>query len=292
MKTNVFEISSIDQFKPSNITILYFYTLWHEPCVHLSTVYQELSIKYPKVLMYRINAEELEDLSVDFEIESVPTFIVLEGGKEVDRYQGQDAPKITALIQKYSNSKLLSKKENPKVNTKESLETLVNSHPLMIFIKGTPSAPKCGFSRQLIELLSELNCTYGSFDILADESVRQGLKEYSDWPTYPQSNLRTYVVYINGELIGGLDIVKEMIANGEFQQILPKEEDLNTRLKRLINQQKIMLFMKGNPSTPKCGFSRVTVGILQDQGVEFGTFDILEDEEVRQGLKEYSDWPT
>ncbi len=55
--------------------------------------------------------------------------------------------------------------------------------------QGIPSAPKCGFSRQLLELLNELNCTFGSFDILADEQVRQGLKEYSDWPTFPQGML-------------------------------------------------------------------------------------------------------
>ena len=99
------------------------------------------------------------------------------------------------------------------------------------------------------------------------------------------------VDYVNGEFIGGLDIVKEMISNGEFQQLIP-EQDLNTKLKSLINRERIMLFMKGSPDTPKCGFSRVTVQILKDQKVEFGTFDILTDEEVRQGLKEYSDWPT
>ncbi len=143
MKTNVIEINSIDQFKPSN-TILYFYTTWHEPCVHLSTVYQELSIKYPKLQLYRINAEELQDISVDFEIESVPTFIVLKNGVEVERYQGQDAPRITALIQKYSNGLdtksvtkgLDTKQEQGREWKKKDLETLVHSHPLMIFIKG------------------------------------------------------------------------------------------------------------------------------------------------------------
>jgi Grx4 family monothiol glutaredoxin len=97
---------------------------------------------------------------------------------------------------------------------------------------------------------------------------------------------------VNGEFIGGLDILKEMISSGEFQKIIPQEEDLPTRLKKLINKESIMLFMKGNPSTPKCGFSRVAVQILNDQGVKYGTFDILEDDEVRQGLKEFSDWPT
>ena len=89
-----------------------------------------------------------------------------------------------------------------------------------------------------------------------------GLKEYSNWPTYPQ-------LYINGELIGGIDIVKELIANGEFQSMLPKEKEsqgsLENRLKSLINQKKVMLFMKGSPDTPRCGFSRTIIDILKSK---------------------------
>ena len=67
----------------------------------------------------------------------------------------------------------------------------------MLFMKGDPNTPKCGFSRQTVELLQSLNTEFGSFDILTDEEIRQGLKTYSDWPTYPQ-------LYIDGQLIGGL----------------------------------------------------------------------------------------
>jgi Grx4 family monothiol glutaredoxin len=70
----------------------------------------------------------------------------------------------------------------------------------MLFMKGTPSAPQCGFSRQTVSLLREKGVRYGFFNILADDEVRQGLKEYSEWPTFPQ-------VYVGGELVGGLDIV-------------------------------------------------------------------------------------
>merc|ERR1712153_274361 len=65
-------------------------------------------------------------------------------------------------------------------------------------------APKCGFSRQTVEMFSNLNAKYGTFDILTDDAVRQGLKTYSNWPTYPQ-------LYVKGELVGGLDILKEML---------------------------------------------------------------------------------
>jgi Grx4 family monothiol glutaredoxin len=80
------------------------------------------------------------------------------------------------------------------------LDGLVKAAPVMLFMKGTPSAPKCGFSRTLVGLLRDRSIRYGFFNILADEDVRTGLKEYSDWPTFPQ-------LYVDGELIGGLDIV-------------------------------------------------------------------------------------
>jgi Grx4 family monothiol glutaredoxin len=96
----------------------------------------------------------------------------------------------------------------------DRMKTLINSSKLMIFIKGTPEAPKCGFTVQLITLLKQNNVNdYGSFDILSDEQIRQSLKEFSKWPTYPQ-------IYFKGELIGGLDIVKEMFADGSFTELI------------------------------------------------------------------------
>ncbi|XP_065560262.1 glutaredoxin-3-like [Artemia franciscana] len=173
--------------------------------------------------------------------------------------------------------------------TKEELNArlrrLITAAPVMLFMKGDPNTPKCGFSRQIVNILNEHNADYRTFDILEDEAVRQGLKEFSDWPTYPQ-------LYVNGDLVGGLDIVKEMVDSGELQSLLPKKQSLEDRLKRLINEADIMVFMKGSKDSPKCGFSRQTMDILKETGLPFSTFDILADEEVRQGLKTFSDWPT
>ncbi|MCL4122739.1 UNVERIFIED_CONTAM: hypothetical protein GTU68_031688, partial [Idotea baltica] len=142
-----------------------------------------------------------------------------------------------------------------------------------------------GFSRTTVELLKKYSADFGHFDILTDDEVRQGLKTYSNWPTYPQ-------LYIDGELIGGLDIMKEMDASGEFEGILPKKTSLEQRLKDLTSRSPLMIFMKGNPSEPRCGFSRQLIDILNGTGMKYDTFDILSDEEVRQGLKTFSDWPT
>ncbi|KAL8832122.1 MAG: hypothetical protein Q9191_000444 [Dirinaria sp. TL-2023a] len=82
------------------------------------------------------------------------------------------------------------------------ISELVKAAPVMLFMKGTPSTPQCGFSRQLVSILRERGVRYGFFNILADEEIRQGLKKWADWPTYPQ-------LWCGGELVGGLDIVKE-----------------------------------------------------------------------------------
>jgi Grx4 family monothiol glutaredoxin len=182
-------------------------------------------------------------------------------------------------------------------------------------MKGVPSAPQCGFSSKIVDILKKNNIKFSSFNILSDEEVRNGLKvclfvllliitkAYSNWPTYPQ-------LYVNGKLVGGLDIVKELSEEGELLPMIPADaisttpqtptevksdqptttaapvkEDLNTRLAKLINSAPVMLFMKGTPEAPKCGFSGKIVDILNKHNAKFGSFNILSDEEVRNGLK-------
>lgn len=82
----------------------------------------------------------------------------------------------------------------------KQLEALVTASPVMLFMKGTPSDPECGFSRKIVALLREKNIRYGFFNILANQRVREGLKKFATWPTYPQ-------LWVQGELVGGLDIV-------------------------------------------------------------------------------------
>ena len=83
------------------------------------------------------------------------------------------------------------------------LKALVTQSKAMLFIKGTPGNEKCGFSRTIVALLNDHGVAFDAFDILSDEDVRQGLKKYSDWPTFPQ-------FYVDGDLVGGLDILQEM----------------------------------------------------------------------------------
>ncbi|KAL8460419.1 hypothetical protein ACS0TY_032092 [Phlomoides rotata] len=172
----------------------------------------------------------------------------------------------------------------------ERIRGLINSGPVMLFMKGKPDEPRCGFSRKVVDILKQENVKFESFDILSDDEVRQGIKVYSNWSSYPQ-------LYIKGELIGGSDIVLEMQKSGELQKVLAEKgvsssETLEDHLKRVINSSPVMLFMKGTVDSPKCGFSSKVVNSLKEEGVEFGSFDILSDDVVRQGLKTYSNWPT
>ena len=84
---------------------------------------------------------------------------------------------------------------------------------VVLFMKGMPEAPRCGFSRRIVALLRNQGVPFSHFDILGDEAVRQRLKALNDWPTFPQ-------LIVNGEFVGGLDIVQEMVENGELKEIL------------------------------------------------------------------------
>ncbi|KAK2844971.1 hypothetical protein Q5P01_011630 [Channa striata] len=207
-------------------------------------------------------------------------------GEKVDRLDGAHAPELTQKVQRLAvTGSPGGAAESGTSDLNQRLKKLINAAPCMLFMKGSPQEPRCGFSRQIVALLKEHSIQFSSFDILSDEEVRQGLKTYSNWPTYPQ-------LYVNGELVGGLDIVKELAESGELETTCPKAVTLEHRLKTIINQSPVMLFMKGNKEAARCGFSRQILEILNGTGADYDTFDILQDEEVRQGLKTYSNWPT
>ncbi len=184
-----------------------------------------------------MDAETVADVSEAFEVTAVP-FLVLRRNKQVlETVSGSDATKVRAAIEKHvkapagispnGTSTVTTSSENGTKNADshspaakdlvtapessseaksskealhERLSSLVKAAPVMLFMKGTPSAPQCGFSRQLVALLREKSIKYGFFNILADDEVRQGMKEFADWPTFPQ-------LWVDGELVGGLDIV-------------------------------------------------------------------------------------
>jgi len=231
----------------TTLQIIYFHAPWAAPCKNMTTVLETLASSYPvteplTTSWVSMNAEEVIDVSDNFDVTAVP-YLVLTRNKEVlETVSGSDATKVRAAIEKHAKAspsssngvasirsessgvKNLSNYASPSNDTvtapehtssaivedkedlNQRLSNLVKAAPVMLFMKGTPSSPQCGFSRQLVALLRENSVKYGFFNILADDEVRQGLKEFADWPTFPQ-------LWVDGELVGGLDIVKEELSN-------------------------------------------------------------------------------
>lgn len=98
-------------------------------------------------------------------------------------------------------------------NTQERIEGLIASSPVFVFMKGNKLMPQCGFSNNVVQILHSLGVPFETFDVLSDMEVRQGIKDFSDWPTIPQ-------VYVNGEFLGGSDILIEMYNSGELREKL------------------------------------------------------------------------
>ncbi len=251
--------------------VAHFWAGWCEPCALLDQVLEQLGKDAPSVACIRAEAEEASDLSERCNVSVVPLLLFFSGGKEVDRLEGADPAALTTKFLSLANAqtqqpKLSNTTTNGAAGTaaggapvslRQRIEALVNSKPVMLFMKGNPDMPQCGFSRKVVEALQNAGASdFGHFDILTDEAIRQGLKEYSQWPTYPQ-------VYVNGELLGGCDIVLEMAENGELAAELAKaktvngggdggddvvsdpKEALEVRLKALLRESPVMLFMKG-----------------------------------------------
>lgn len=214
---------------PTTTLVISFHAPWAAPCAQMATVLKTLAAEYPadnSTSWVSLNAEDLSDLSEKYDVTAVPFMVLSRDGKVLETVSGSSAVKVRTAIETHAGkpgatntngndsgngieatnggAMEVDEQEVDPAKAKEELnkrlEELVKAAPVMLFMKGKPSAPQCGFSRQIVAMLREHSVKYGFFDILADDEVRQGLKEYADWPTYPQ-------LWIDGELVGGLDIV-------------------------------------------------------------------------------------
>jgi Grx4 family monothiol glutaredoxin len=223
---------------------------------------------------------------------------------QVDKVEGADAAAVTARVEKWEKAAAPGAGAPGGGVTASlaaldaELDRLVNASPVMLFMKGTPSEPRCKFSRAIVDILKTAGAAFGAYDILTSDAVRAGLKDKAAWPTYP-------MLFVRGTLIGGLDIVTELRDSGELATILPKppappaggaaagaagagpgaDAALRARLDGLINSAPVVLFMKGTPDAPACGYSERAAAALAAGRVAFTPFDVLADPAVREGLK-------
>ena len=103
------------------------------------------------------------------------------------------------------------------MSIQDTIREQVTAHPVVLYMKGTPQFPQCGFSNSAVQMLKASGVdTFFSVNVLADADIRQGIKDYANWPTIPQ-------LYVKGEFVGGADIMREMYESGELQQLLAKQ---------------------------------------------------------------------
>ncbi len=237
------EIQSKEQFTDltsakDKLIALYFHTPWASPCIQMNKVVSTLadSPQNQNTGFISVNADKFPEISDLFDISAVPYFVLVKNGTILKELSGADPKELAGALEQFGTTSPAAaetgasaatgvppKPSTPSNNTTQSIQVpqeetleqlnarlkkLTTAAPIMLFMKGTPSAPKCGFSRQMIAILREHQVRFGFFDILKDDTVRQGLKKFSDWPTFPQ-------LYINGDFQGGLDIIKENLSDDE-----------------------------------------------------------------------------
>lgn len=98
-------------------------------------------------------------------------------------------------------------------SVKQTIEQDIKNNKVMLYMKGSPDAPQCGFSAQVIQILNQVGAPFETKDVLSDEGLRQGIKEFADWPTIPQ-------LYVKGEFVGGCDVVTEMAQSGDLEKLI------------------------------------------------------------------------
>ena len=162
--------------------------------------------------------------------------------------------------------------ENEKKEMFEKTKAILESYPVICFIKGTPQDPFCKFSRKFIELLNSTQIRYKAINIFQDEKIRCYLRLYSNWKTYPQ-------LYINGKIIGGVDVLTELLEKGKFMEMVPKEvtiETLSNSIKEIISKNKIAI---------ACDKENEVLTVLKEKKKEFGFIDIGSDSRIGWLLK-------
>ena len=225
--------------------VIFFWAPWHDQCKvggPMDTIYESLaeatsttpssttaSHEDDGVEFWKVEAELYPHLCQKYQVTFIPTFLMVDtNGVVVDRIEGSNDPaRLTMAVRSFLvRQEQPPKPPSPITNATQAMEpppmkqstdidigALTRRSPIILFMKGLPSHPRCGFSRQMCLLLDKYNVSYDAYDILTNEEVRQGLKAYSDWPTYPQ-------LYVQGEFIGGLDICKELDESDELMKIL------------------------------------------------------------------------
>lgn len=171
--SSVIVASSLDQIKGlgNGLIILNFFADWAPPCAELNNVFEKIASINSKsgIRFVSVDAEKLESITEFYEIGAVPTFVFVREQKVIDKVEGANGADLANKLAKYAP-------DSGKESIKARCERLVNSSPVMLFMKGNAAAPQCGFSRKMVDLLNSVQLQFDSFNILSDEEIRNGMK--------------------------------------------------------------------------------------------------------------------
>jgi len=228
--------TEFDQILEANkdfLLVVSFIAPWSENCNSTKELTRELLTdpELKQVLFIELPAEEFPKISLRYDIKSVPSVLFIRKKEVIERLVGADVRNYAGRVVQFASDGSIVEgipvrtveRNNANAEAKNSvsledrLKALVNEDDVMIFMKGDPAQPRCGFSRQVVQLINDTGVKYKTFDILEDEDVRQGLKDYSNWQTYPQ-------IYVKGQLVGGLDVLREMQEMGSLEGVLKGTE--------------------------------------------------------------------
>ncbi|CRG93649.1 glutaredoxin-like protein, putative [Plasmodium gallinaceum] len=161
---------------------------------------------YDTIKIYVVNKENISRCE----------FLFYEDNNLIKSFVNSHLGSMTAFLRKYITSNNNNEEKYSEKRIIEKIENLLKNNKIILFMKGNKHFPQCKFSNAVIFILNSLKIRYETYDILQDEEIRNQLKIYSNWPTYPQ-------LYINSELIGGHDIIKSMFENDELKSLIPED---------------------------------------------------------------------
>ncbi|KAK7576122.1 hypothetical protein V9T40_012408 [Parthenolecanium corni] len=279
MVSSVSGIESLSDDSSKEVTVVLFYETSSEECEHMNEILEILSPRreFRNINFKKCSIKDGRDVFVKFNVNEVPSFLFIKNGNEIDRLVGADPASLNSKLRKYV--KQLSNDDNVTYD--------LRSNSIVACVDESGDAQ---LNKDLINILNNTKVKYHTIDVASDNAVKEKLISFSGSSSFPQ-------LYIKGDFIGDLNTVKKYKASGELSVWVEAaaknlDERRVQRLSSLINQADIMVFMKGDRNTPRCGFSRQLMEILKETNLPFDTFDILTDEDVRQSLKVYSNWPT
>jgi len=234
------EFNEILEVNKNFLIVVSFIAPWSENCKATKELTRELlsDPDLKQVLFIELPAEEFPGVSLRYEVKSVPSVVLLRNKQVLEKLVGADVRNYASQVVQNSNDgtdvegvpvRTVERKPgaggssaanpNDSIAMIDRLEALIKQSDVMVFMKGNPEQPRCGFSRQVVQLIKDTGVSFKTFDILEDEDVRQGLKDFSQWQTYPQ-------IYVKGELVGGLDVLREMQELGTLEGVLKGTEPI------------------------------------------------------------------